>query len=107
VEVLVENGVDINQLGIASSDGRRRTALYRAVLKRNKTMVHFLLKHGADINRRQPDDSHETALHSAVMRGPEVTRILLEANANVEAKDDFFEQRWTAPLGFGEFHSNQ
>jgi ankyrin repeat protein len=90
VEVLIENGVDINQLGRASGGGpigQRRTPLYRAVLKENETMIHFLLNHGADINRRQPDNSHETALHRAVIRGPGVTRILLEANADIEAKD--------------------
>jgi ankyrin repeat protein len=89
VEVLIENGVDINQPGIASSDlvGYWRTPLYRAVLKENETMIHFLLNHGADINRRQPDDSHETALHRAVIWGSGVTRILLEANPDIEAKD--------------------
>jgi hypothetical protein len=88
VEVLIESGVDINQLVIARSDGRRRTALYRAVLKKDEAMIHFLLNHGADINRRQPDDSHETALHHAARWVPEVTGILLEANADMEAKDD-------------------
>jgi ankyrin repeat protein len=88
VEVLIGSGVDIDQLGIASSDDRRRTSLYRAVLKGNEKMIRFLFNHGADLNRRQPDDSHQTALHSAVILSSGVTRILLEANADIEAEDD-------------------
>jgi ankyrin repeat protein len=89
VEVLVEGGVDINQLGIASSDHRRRTALYRAAWWNRETIIRFLLDHGADINRRQPDDSHQTVLHHAARyNSVVVTRILLEANADIEAKDD-------------------
>jgi ankyrin repeat protein len=103
VGVLIEKGLDINQLGIASGDGRRRTALYRAVWEEHETMVHFLLNHGADINRRQPDDSHQTALHFAVQWSPEVTRIFLEANANIEAKDDTGQTPLDHAIGDG-FH---
>jgi ankyrin repeat protein len=88
VEVLIEGGVDINQLGIASSDHRRRTALYRAAWWNRETIIRFLLDHGADINGRQPDDSHRTALHYAARCNSGVTRILLEANADIEVKDD-------------------
>jgi ankyrin repeat protein len=87
VKVLVESGVDINQPGIASSYGRPITALYHAVMKRKVTMIHLLLNHGADMNRRQPDYSHSTALHLAAGCCPRATRILLEANADIEAKD--------------------
>ncbi|KAH8784690.1 ankyrin repeat-containing domain protein [Hyaloscypha finlandica] len=88
VEVLIEGGLDINQPGIVSRDPRRRTALYRAAYWSRETIVRFLLDHGADVNRRQPDDSHQTALHVAARWHPGVTRILLEANADIEAKDD-------------------
>jgi len=88
VEVLIENGVDIDQLGITKHCCRRRTALYLAVWWNSETVFRFLLDHGADINRRQPDDSHQTALHPAARYNSVVTRILLEANADIEAKDD-------------------
>jgi ankyrin repeat protein len=88
VEVLIENGVDIDQLGIAKYYHKRRTALYLAAWLSEESLIRFLLDHGADANRRQPDDSHQTALHYAARWSPEVTRILLEANADIEAKDD-------------------
>lgn len=109
VQVLIESGVDINQPGIASNGGLgsfRGTALYRAVLKGNETMIHFLLNHGADINQRQPDDSHEMALHCAVRWSPGVTRILLEANADIEAIDGIGQTPLDIAIG-GIFQFNQ
>ncbi|KAH8781755.1 ankyrin repeat-containing domain protein [Hyaloscypha sp. PMI_1271] len=88
VEVLIENGVDIDQPGKANPYRRRRTALYLAAFLRQESLSRFLLDHGADVNRRQPDYSHQTALHVAARWSPGVTRILLEANADIEAKDD-------------------
>jgi len=86
VEILVESGVDINEPVKLYPGDQDQTPLYRAVYNQSKSMASHLLALGADVNARQPY-SFTTALHFAVRGSLEIARLLLQANADVNAKD--------------------
>ena len=62
---------------------RQETVLHRAVLRRRRQMVKFLLEQGAGL---QEDGNGNTPLHCAALAGDcEVTRLLVAAGAELEA----------------------
>jgi ankyrin repeat protein len=69
------------------------TVLIGAVDNENTDLVQFLLKKGAQINRRDADEF--TALHQAVYKGnAEIVTLLLKNGAEVNAKDNLGRTPW-------------
>lgn len=108
VKVLVRNGVGINQAGQPSISHTLRselyTPLYHAALTNNETMVRLLLELGADINLGQPDWPRKTVLHICARWRTGITRVLLEANADVNLKDDEGHVPLSYAVGIVSFH---
>ena len=61
VQLLVQNGAGVN---IAAANSQGVEPLYEAVCKRDAEMVHYLLKHGADVMVRT--DRNVYPLHEAI-----------------------------------------
>jgi N-acyl-D-amino-acid deacylase len=110
VKLLLGHGADPN-----AADFLGRTSLFVAMEGRNPEVVRLLLKHGAKVNiataapadpslrtvniikNGPPSNSGVTPLHQAAAYGPvESVRLLLQAGANVNARD----VRQLAPLTF-------
>jgi ankyrin repeat protein len=91
LRMLIENGADINLHMIMKLGGetKRHTALYLAAYNGDERIASVLLEKGADTNPHDLSswNRNETALHIAARMGEGITRILLEGNADVEAKD--------------------
>jgi ankyrin repeat protein len=90
VQLLLEAGADVNRSGKYGESG-----LHLAAGIGNKAMVLQLLEAGADVNSRTGYlKSEANALDLAATRGhDEVVGLLLKAEADVRAKDDY---NWTA-----------
>jgi ankyrin repeat protein len=73
--------------------------LHEACWAKHPTLVRFLIDRGADVNAQ--GDFGQTPLHFAVRDGGEnaveIVAILVQAGANVNAKDDRLQEN---PLGF-------
>ena len=96
--LLIEHGADVNAI---DCDERRLAPLHLCAQHGDLGMVHLLLAHGADPNAR----SHiGTALHCAVtgVKGKlpstfaEVVKVLMAANAELDAFVDPDTDAWTA-----------
>lgn len=74
---------------MASKRNRLNRALLDAVIMREITRVRELLKQGADVNAR--DNEHEATplILAAKFAGEDMMRLLLEAGAEVDARDDW------------------
>ena len=82
VEMLLNNGVDVNAKGNGND-----TALYLASKYGHVEIVEMLLENGANVNEKNQDGW--TALHQASLRGEiEILEMLLENGANVNAQND-------------------
>ena len=68
-------------------DNNGFSCLFRAAQKNQKALVHFLIEKGVDVNQRSRKG--ETPIFGA---GIDVIDTLLDAGANIEAKDD---ANWT------------
>lgn len=79
VEVLVENGADIN-----IQDRIGQTPLFNAAYYKRTNVVKFILKHGANINIR--DKRGRTPLFSAISR--DVAKLIIDSGADVNARDN-------------------
>jgi ankyrin repeat protein len=82
--------------------GRDTIALHHAVSKKNEDTMRWLIAHGVDVNaKRVMWDCNLTALHMTVESGAiDIARILLEAGADPDIRDD----KWDATvLGWAEF----
>jgi ankyrin repeat protein len=89
---------DTSRIGL---DGADTIALHLAVGKRNMPALHWLLAHGVAVNAKRPmwDCSH-TALHMTAERGEiEIARLLLDAGADPNIRDDKFK---ATALGWAE-----
>ncbi|PQE22078.1 ankyrin repeat domain-containing protein [Rutstroemia sp. NJR-2017a BVV2] len=83
-KLLIQNGANTNAQGGWNDE----TVLHVAVGGPNcAAMVELLLINGADVNITTNRSYYATALHRAVLRGYETTKLLLDANAEVEAMD--------------------
>lgn len=91
LRMLIENGADINldMIMKLGEKAERHTALYLAAYNGDERIASVLLEKGADTNPHNLSywDDNETALHIAARMGEGITRILLEGNADVEAKN--------------------
>jgi ankyrin repeat protein len=83
-------------------DGADTIALHLAVSKRNLEAIRWLIAHGIAIDaKRSVWDCNQSALHMAVELGAgEIARLLLEAGADPNIRDDKFE---ATALGWAEF----
>ena len=83
-------------------DGGDTIALHVSVNRRNLASIRWLLAHGIDVNAKRPMwGLNHTALHMTIESGAvEITRLLLDAGADPNIRDDRY--RATA-LGWAEF----
>jgi ankyrin repeat protein len=82
-KLLIQNGANTN-----SRDWVDEPVLCALLWKPNcAAMVELLLNNGADVNVTTDLRSRVTALHRAAHRSYEATKLLLDANAEVEAMD--------------------
>jgi len=82
---LLDSGLDVNKVY-----DKKKTALIRAVERRNTELVRLLVEdYGADVNI-QPSKRPWIALHVAVENGnEEIVKILLDHGADLEIKDNW------------------
>jgi ankyrin repeat protein len=83
-------------------DGGDTIALHLSVNKRNLAAIRWLLTHGIDVNAKRPMwDCNHTALHMTIESGAiEIARLLLDAGADPNVRDDKFH---STALGWAEF----
>jgi ankyrin repeat protein len=83
-------------------DGGDTIALHLSVNKRNLATIRWLLTHGIDVNAKRPMwDLNHTALHMTTEAGAiEIARMLLDAGADPNVRDDRFH---ATALGWAEF----
>jgi len=83
-------------------DGGDTIALHVSVSKRNLTTIRWLLAHGIDVNaKRRMWDLNHTALHMSIESGAiEIVRLLLDAGADPNVRDDRVH---ATALGWAEF----
>lgn len=84
------------------ASGRDTIALHLAVNKKNLTTIRWLLAHGVDVNAKRPMwDCNHTALHMTIESGAiEIARLLLEAGADPNIRDDKYD---ATALGWADF----
>jgi ankyrin repeat protein len=83
-------------------DGRDTIALHLAVAKKNAGAVRWLIAHGVDVDaKRVVWDCNHTALHMTAENGAaDIARMLLEAGADPDIRDDKYE---ATALGWADF----
>jgi ankyrin repeat protein len=83
-------------------DGGDTIALHVSVSRRNLPAIRWLLTHGVDVNAKRPMwDLNHTALHMTIESGAiEITRLLLDAGADPNIRDD---RHHATALGWAEF----
>ncbi len=88
--------------GRIGMDGRDTVALHLLVAQRNVDGVRWLIERGVDVNaKRVLWDCNSTALHVTAEGGAiELTRLLLDAGADPNIRDDKYE---ATVLGWAEF----
>ncbi len=84
IELLLARGADVD-----AKDYGANTALHHAAVYNAKYAVALLVKKGADIESRENYGRTPLILCARERGGPETIRILLEAGANVKARDKF------------------
>jgi ankyrin repeat protein len=87
IELLLENGADVNAV-----DENGWTALDHAIFPNHRSnqtaVIETLIRHGADVNAKPPASGQSGwLLYRAARHGkPEITRMLIEAGADVNAQ---------------------
>lgn len=94
VSVLVQHGAKINIQDNPRTSGwgayRVTTPLHSAVSGGYDDVVHTLLQNGGNVNYNLRDDVGESPLHVAALMGRiQVTKILLQSQANINSLDCF------------------
>ncbi len=105
VAVCLDMMDDVGRLLPAASPAERLAALTAAAFYGKADMILFLLGQGVDPNGYPESGGgfhqHATPLHQAVYSGSlEVVKLLVEAGANLDAKDKVYEG---TPLGWAEY----
>lgn len=83
IERLLEYGVEVST---PASDDYGYTPLHEAVFKRDLITAAYLISKGADIKARSKKGC--TPLHIAAAGRPQITKLLIEAGADVNALDE-------------------
>jgi ankyrin repeat protein len=88
------------------ADGPDTVALHLSVSKRNAEAVRWLIAHGVDVDaKRVLWDCNHTALHMTAESGAiEIARMLLDAGADPDIRDDKYD---ATVLGWAEFCGQQ
>lgn len=87
VRMALERGEDPDQLPSQWSEEKEKRALHHASYLGNAKMVELLVRHGADVHRKERDSY--TPLHYAVFfRHHETARVLMDAGADPNVEDD-------------------
>jgi peptide-methionine (S)-S-oxide reductase len=97
---------DVDRLLPTTSDSQKQFAFVLAALHGDVDAIRRLIRAGADLNAPSADlYSHGTPLHHAVSSGSlEAVKALVEARANLEAKDS----AWGGtPLGWAHYYLEQ
>src|SRR5262249_9079047 len=83
-------------------DGRDTIALHLAIQKRNLPTIRWLIAHGIAVSAKRPMwDCNHTGLHMTIENGiSEITRLLLDAGADPNVKDDKYN---ATALGWAEY----
>ena len=81
VERLLEAGANAN-MGLRSGE----TLLMRCVHTGDAAAVRALLAHGADVHAREPSRGQTALMWAVANRHPDITRVLLEHDAAVDAR---------------------
>ena len=84
LQLLIDKGVDLNFQNMEAE-----TILHYAVTESDETMVRMLLQAGADPNIQ--DFNGNTPLHNSVPIYPEMTKLLLEYNADPNITNNYEE----------------
>jgi ankyrin repeat protein len=94
-EFLIQRGADVN-----AKDQWGNTSLYLAIRNDDLDIMNILIANGAEVDiKHTRGGMEETALHYAAIRGrTEAVRVLLEAGANINAKNDNGQTALHAPL---------
>lgn len=83
VQFLLEKGAK------ATNEGTREGALYKAILNENPEMVKLLVKNGADVNEKEPQNSF-TVLQTAILKNnDEITDFFIKENADLNQLNNF------------------
>lgn len=90
---------DLSRIG---PDGSDTIALHVSVNRKNLAAIRWLLAHGIDVNaKRSMWGLNHTALHMTIESGAvEITRLLLDAGADPNIRDDRYR---ATSLGWAEF----
>jgi peptide-methionine (S)-S-oxide reductase len=93
---------EADSLALTANDGQKQFSLVLAALNGKAQAVARAVSYGADIDKPSMDlYSHGTPLHHAVWSGSvETVKVLIEAGANVNAKDSLWNG---TPLGWAEY----
>ena len=93
---------EADKLSRSATDDEKQFSLVLAALNGKATAVSKALSYGADVNKKSNDlYSHGTPLHHAVWSGSlETVKILLQAGANLNARDSNWDG---TPLDWAEY----
>lgn len=80
---------DLESLAKDPANALRDDVMTAAVDFRHHALVEWLLAHGANVNAREPERSHQTALHNAAWNGDlRMAQMLIAAGADPTLRDN-------------------
>ena len=87
VQILIENGVDVNELKFDGSDPHGRgTPLHAAAYKGYEEIAELLISNGASLEAKNHKDQNALQV-AAFWNNSNIVRLLLSRGANVDARD--------------------
>ena len=100
VDALLDAGMDVSLVGEEYFTTLLMESLYGTARDSSAQLALRFLRRGADPNARSQNGS--TALHRAVLKGPEIHRILLDAGADPTVVDNWGKSSLHLVAGSGE-----